>query len=118
MRSACWTSGWRRSARTHCRSQAALHAGLETVSLLEPGEIYALEIEVSDIALELAPGESLEIAVSSSLAPNYHPNSNTGLGYAGDAPPVVVRQTIYHGGRYPSRLVVWVAAAGLGRGAA
>lgn len=92
--------------------RAAMHACLETVSLLEPGEIYALEVEVSDIALELAPGESLEIAVSSSLAPNYHPNPNTGLGYAGDAPPIVVRQTVYHGGRYPSRLVVWVGAGG------
>lgn len=91
--------------------RAAMRASLETVSLLEPGEIYALEVEVNDIALELAPGESLEIAVSSSLAPNYHPNPNTGLGYAGDAPAIVVRQAIYHGGRYPSRLILSVAAA-------
>jgi uncharacterized protein len=97
--------------------RAAMRAGLETVSLLEPGEIYALEVEVSDIALELAPGESLEVAVSSSLAPNYHPNPNTGLGYGGDAPPIVVRQTVYHGGRYPSRLVVWVGAGGQARAA-
>jgi uncharacterized protein len=92
--------------------RAAMHASLETVSLLEPGEIYALEVEVNDIALELAPGESLEIAVSSSLAPNYHPNPNTGLGYSGDAPAIVVQQTIYHGGRYPSRLVLSVVAGG------
>ncbi len=90
--------------------RAALRDSLEKVSLLEPGEIYALEVEVNDMALELAPGESLEIAVSSSLAPNYHPNPNTGLGYAGDAPAVVVRQTIHHGGRYPSRLVLSVVS--------
>jgi uncharacterized protein len=88
--------------------RAAMHRSLEEVSLLTPGEIYELDVEVNEIALGLAPGESLEIAISSSLAPNYHPNPNTGLGYADDAPPVVVRQTVYHGGRYPSRLVLRV----------
>ncbi len=91
--------------------RAAMRDSLEVVSLLEPGEIYQLEVEVNDIALELAPGESLEIVVSSSLAPNYHPNPNTGLGYAGDAPPIVVRQTIYHGGQHASRLALSVVAA-------
>ena len=89
--------------------RAAMRSSLEEVSLLEPGEIYELEIEVNDIALELAPGEALEVAISSSLAPNYHPNPNTGLGYAGDAPPVVVQQTVFHGGKSSSRLVLHVA---------
>jgi uncharacterized protein len=89
--------------------RAAMHDSLEEVRLLEPGEVYELDIEVSDIALGLSPGESLEIAVSSSLAPNYHPNPNTGLGYAGDAPGIVVRQTIFHGGQHPSRIVLSVA---------
>jgi uncharacterized protein len=91
--------------------RAAMRDSLEVVSLLEPGEIYELEVEVNDIALELAPGQSLEIVVSSSLAPNYHPNPNTGLGYAGDAPPIIVRQTIYHGGQHASRLALSVVAA-------
>jgi uncharacterized protein len=91
--------------------RAAMRSGLEEVTLLEPGEIYELDIEVNDIALELAPGEALEVAISSSLAPNYHPNPNTGLGYAGDAPPVVVRQTVFHGGHRPSRVVLRVVPA-------
>ncbi len=90
--------------------RAAMRDSLEQVSLLEPGEVYELEVEVNDIALELARGEALEIAVSSSLAPNYHPNPNTGLGYAGDAPAIVVQQTIYHGGQHPSRLILPVVA--------
>jgi len=93
-------------------ARAALRSSLEELSLLEPGEIFELDIEVNDIALELGPGESLEIDISSSLAPHYHPNPNTGLGYAGDAPPVVVRQTVYHGGQHPSRLVLWVESRG------
>ena len=78
---------------------------------LDPGEIYELDIEVNDVALELAPGEALDVAISSSLAPNYHPNPNTGLGYGGDAPPVVVRQTVFHGGHRPLRLVLHVVPA-------
>ena len=92
--------------------RAAMRSSLGEVELLNPGEIYELDVEVNDIALELARGESLDVAVSSSLAPNYHPNPNTGLGYAGDGPPVVVRQTIYHGGSHSSRLVLRVTGAG------
>lgn len=94
--------------------RAALRCDLGEVSLLSPGEVYELDIEVNDIALGLAAGEALEVAVSSSLAPNYHPNPNTGLGYAGEAPPVVVRQTVFHGGRYPTRLVLHVVPASEG----
>ncbi len=89
--------------------RAAMRASLSEAELLEPGQIYELDIEVNDIALELAPGEAVEVAVSSSLAPNYHPNPNTGLGYGGEESPVVVRQTVYHGGAHPSRLVLQVA---------
>ncbi len=89
--------------------RAAMRASLSKAELLEPGQIYELDIEVNDIALELAPGEAVEVAVSSSLAPNYHPNPNTGLGYGGEESPVVVRQTVYHGGAHPSRLVLQVA---------
>jgi hypothetical protein len=91
--------------------RAAMRASLSEIELLNPGEIYELEVEVNDIALELAAGESLEVAVSSSLAPNYHPNPNTGLGYAGEEPGIVVRQTVYHGGPHSSRLVLRVTGA-------
>ncbi len=89
--------------------RAAMRASLSKAELLEPGQIYELDIEVNDIALELAAGEAVEVAVSSSLAPNYHPNPNTGLGYGGEEPPIAVRQTVYHGGAHPSRLVLQVA---------
>jgi len=88
--------------------RAAMRASLSDAALLEPGQVYELDIEVNDISLQLSPGESLGIVVSSSLAPNYHPNPNTGLGYASAQPPVVVRQTVFHGGPHPSRLVLTV----------
>lgn len=92
--------------------RAAMRDSLTEPALLEPGEIYEFSIELNDISLRLAPGESLGVAISSSLAPNYHPNPNTGLGYGGDAAPAVVRQTVFHGGSYPSRLVLTVLEPG------
>ena len=91
--------------------RAAMRSSLGEVELLKPGEIYELDVEVNDVALELVRGEALEVAVSSSLAPNYHPNPNNGLGYAGDEPPLVVHQTVYHGGPHSSRLVLQVTGA-------
>jgi len=84
--------------------RAAMRSSLEEPAPLEPGEIYEFDIEVDDICLRVDTGESLRLVISSSLAPNYHPNPNTGGGYADTEPPVVVHQTIFHGGEYSSRL--------------
>jgi putative CocE/NonD family hydrolase len=84
--------------------RAAFRASLEARELLEPGRTYEFDIEVGDVCLRLDAGESLQLAISSSLAPNYHPNPNTGLGYPGTAAPIDVRQTLFQGGACPSRL--------------
>jgi putative CocE/NonD family hydrolase len=84
--------------------RAAMASSLAEAEVLEPGEVYEFDIEVDDLCLRVDSGESLRLAISSSLAPNYHPNPNTGGGYADVEPPVVVRQTVFHGGPYPSRL--------------
>ena len=91
--------------------RAAFRESLSEPSPLQPGEVYEFEIEINDISLQLGEGESLEVTVSSSLTPNYHPNPNTGGGYADTRPPVVVRQTVHHGGARPSRVVLRVLDA-------
>ena len=87
--------------------RAAMRSSLSKVSPLEPGQVYELEIQIDDVGLQLEPDESLRVAISSSLSPNYHPNPNTGEGYGGSSPLIVAQQTIYHGGRYPSRLILY-----------
>jgi hypothetical protein len=84
--------------------RAAMRSSLAEPELLELGEVYEFDIEVNDLCLRVDIGESLRLAITSSLAPNYHPNPNTGGGYADIEPPVVARQTIFQGGQYPSRL--------------
>ena len=47
-----------------------MRSSLSEVELLNPGEVYELDVEVNDIALELAKGESIEVVerwLSSSL---------------------------------------------------
>ncbi len=84
--------------------RAALRSSLSEPEFLEPGEVYEFDIEVGELCLRLGIGDSLRLAISSSLTPNYHPNPNTGGGYADIGPPIVVCQTILHGRLYPSRL--------------
>jgi hypothetical protein len=88
--------------------KASMRDSLSAPSPLEPDKIYKFEIEVNDLALRLEVGDELRVVVSSSLVPNYHPNPNNGKPLTADWDPVVARQTLYHGGSYPSRLELFV----------
>jgi uncharacterized protein len=86
--------------------RAAMRDSLEHPEPLEPGRVYEFVIELNDIALRLHAGEALRVVISSSLAPHYQPNPNTGEGYGGSAPPVPARQRILHGGTTASHITV------------
>jgi predicted acyl esterase len=74
--------------------------------LLRPGEIYELEIDLWATANRFKAGHRLRVDISSADFPRYTRNSNT----AGLWPdPIVAKQNIYRGGRYPSRLRVLAA---------
>lgn len=90
--------------------RAAMRSSLEEPEPVVPDTVYKFCIEVDDLALRLATGESVRVAISSSLAPNYQPNPNTGLGYGSSEPAVPVRQSVYHGAPYPSRVELRVLA--------
>jgi putative CocE/NonD family hydrolase len=90
--------------------RAAMRSSLERVELLEPGHVYELAIDVDDLSLRLEVGEAFAVVISSSLAPNYCPNPNTGEGYGGYAPGRPATQTIFHGGDTPSRISLHVLA--------
>jgi predicted acyl esterase len=74
-------------------------------SLLEPGTIYCLEINMAATANRFAAGHRLRVDVCSADFPKLERNSNRG-GEPG--PPVRAVQTIFHGSAYPSHLVVHV----------
>ncbi len=64
--------------------------------LLEPGKVATFPIELYDIAHRFEAGHRIRIEISSSAAPLFNPNQNTGNPVATDTAWRVARQTVYH----------------------
>jgi putative CocE/NonD family hydrolase len=64
--------------------------------LLTPGKVETFPIELYDIAHRFEPGHRIRIEISSSSAPHFNPNQNTGNPVATDTEWRVARQTVYH----------------------
>lgn len=64
--------------------------------LLEPGKVATFPIELYDIAHRFEAGHRIRIEISSSAAPMFNPNQNTGNPVATDTTWRVARQTVYH----------------------
>ncbi|MGM9661920.1 MAG: CocE/NonD family hydrolase [Oscillospiraceae bacterium] len=74
--------------------------------LLLPGEIVRYEIPLTWIANRFAPGHRIRVEVTSGADNSLFCNTNTGLPIADDTGSVVAEQTVYHGGRYRSRVIL------------
>ena len=70
-------------------------------SLLQPGHVYQLDIDMWATANRFTAGHRLRIDISSADFPRYDRNTNLG-GHPGQ--PVPARQRIYHDPEHPSHL--------------
>ncbi len=70
--------------------------GYDREELLTPGKVENFRIELFDIAHSFQPGHRIRLEISSSAAPMYNPNQNTGNPVATDTVWKVANQTIYH----------------------
>jgi uncharacterized protein len=78
--------------------------GLDQRSLVQPGEIHEIEIDLGEVAMRIPRGNRLRLDVTSSNFPKFDRNPNTGE-YPLDARELVpVTQTIHHGRAWPSRV--------------
>jgi uncharacterized protein len=77
-------------------------------SLLEPGRVYRLEVDMWATANRFRAGHRLRADISSADFPKFDRNTNRG-GEPGD--PIPARQMIYHDPQHPSHLEVHVLAA-------
>jgi hypothetical protein len=85
--------------------------------LLEPGQVYCLEIDLWATANRFKAGHRLCLDISSADFPRFDRNANRG---GAPEPPVSALQTIYHEPLYPSHLLLPVmpgALSGLRRDA-
>ena len=101
---------------SHGIVRASFRESLSAPTLLEPGKIYDLSIEMADVAHVVLPGHALRLIVCSALFPYYHPNPNTGALYGDEENGVYLtaHQTVLCGGAEGSRLQVFIRPASAG----
>jgi predicted acyl esterase len=83
---------------------------LEQSEPLEAGEIYEMDIDLWSTSLVISPGHRVRIAISSSNAPRFEPNPNTGKPSGTDDKTEIAVNTIYMNASHPSHIVLPVAA--------
>lgn len=90
--------------------RARYRHGLERTELLTPGKVEKYHIDLGHIAHSFEPGHRIRVEISSSAAPTYNPNQNTGNPVATDTEWRTARQALYHDSMRPSALVLPVSS--------
>ena len=80
--------------------------GPEKQELMNPGEVYKIRIGQLYTANLFKKGHRIRLQITSSKAPHYDPNPNTGTEIATEKNMVPATNTIYHSKKYPSRLIL------------
>jgi putative CocE/NonD family hydrolase len=86
--------------------RARYRNGFSQPELLQPGQVAALEIRVGNTAVMFQEGHRIRLEVSSSNAPRYDVNPNTGTDIARESTPVRATQRVFYGGENPSALIL------------
>ncbi len=73
---------------------------------MTPGEVYECEIDLWTTAMNFNTGHRLRVAISSSNAPRFDPNPNTGAPLRGDSTTLVATNAIHVDARYPSQIIL------------
>ncbi len=80
--------------------------GYEKQELMTPGEVYKIRIGQLYTSNLFKKGHRIRLYITSSKAPHYDPNPNTGTEIASEENLVPATNTVFHSKKYPSRLVV------------
>ena len=78
----------------------------ETETLMDPGEIYELEITLFPTANRFQTGHRIRLEISSSNFPRFDPNPNTGEPLGRHTRTVPAENVIHHSAERPSALVL------------
>ncbi len=90
--------------------RARFREGLGRPKLLDSGHATEFKIRLRPTSNEFKAGHRIRLDVTSSDFPNYDRNHNTAADQNADARLEVAEQTVHHGGRYASKLVLPVIA--------
>ena len=86
--------------------RARFRESIETPSLIEPGRVYELTIDMWETSNMFKSGHRIRLEVSSSNHPRFDRNLNTGNHPATDTEMRVAQQTIHHDSARPSHLTL------------
>ncbi|MHC4368661.1 MAG: CocE/NonD family hydrolase [Planctomycetota bacterium] len=82
--------------------RAAMRESFEKPEPLQPGQTYELTVDLWSTSLVFSRGHRIRVAVSSSNAPRFEPNPNTG----GKGAPRVANNTLHLSGERPSHILL------------
>ncbi len=80
--------------------------GLGRPALATPGQIYPIAIDAGVTSTVFRAGHRIRLEISSSNFPRFDRNPNTGRAIAEETELRTASQTVYHGGAYPSALIL------------
>jgi putative CocE/NonD family hydrolase len=86
--------------------RARFRDGGDKMSLIEPGKIYAYDVDVWNTCQEFPAGDRMRVEVASSAFPKYDRNQNTGEPLGRTAAIKIADQTIYHDAEHPSYVTI------------
>jgi predicted acyl esterase len=86
--------------------RARFRNSFEREELMTPGNIYRFEIDLWSTSIVFNTGHRIRVAVSSSNAPRFEPNPNTGDPFRANSNTIVATNTIYHDGKHPSHILL------------
>ena len=78
----------------------------EKVKLLKPGQVTAVAVDLWSTSLVFNRGHRIRVAVSSSNAPRFEPNPNTGGNSPSDGETRIATNTLYLSGEHPSHILL------------
>jgi predicted acyl esterase len=90
--------------------RASHRDSLEQSEPLESGKIYELAIDLWSTSLVVSPGHRVRIVISSSNAPRFEPNPNTGKPSGADDKTEIAVNTVYMNASHPSHILLPIAA--------
>ncbi|MEP2669877.1 MAG: CocE/NonD family hydrolase [Cyclobacteriaceae bacterium] len=80
--------------------------GFAQQELMKPGEVYKIKIGQLHTANLFKKGHRIRVQITSSKAPHYDPNPNTGTEIATEKNLVPATNTIHHSKKYPSKIIL------------
>jgi putative CocE/NonD family hydrolase len=92
--------------------RARYRNGSDREELITPGDPIRYRIDLAHLGHRFGRGERIRLEITSSAAPAFNPNQNTGLPVATDTTWLVARQRIFHTRVRPSRLVLTTVPVG------